>query len=60
MADPDAEIHDMDGKTTQEKNAGKGKTSAPAAKKQESAKAQPAENKEGNPEQKRGAAIRSS
>ena len=59
MADPDAEIHDMDGKTTQEKNAGKGKTSAPAAKKQESAKAQPAENKEGNPEQKRGAAQES-
>ena len=59
MADPDVEIHDMDGKTTQEKNAGKGKTSAPAAKKQESVKAQPAENREGNPEQKRGAAQES-
>lgn len=45
MADPDAEIHDMDGKKTQEKNTGKGRVSTSAEKKKEAAKAQPASDK---------------
>ena len=59
MDDPDAEKHDMDGKKVQEKNNGKGKTPASAAKKQESGKVQPAENKEDKSEQKRDSAQES-
>ena len=56
MADPDAEIHDMDGKKDQTNNARKGKPSAPAAQKQEPAKAQPVGNKENKSEQKKDSA----
>ena len=52
MADPDAEIHDMDGKKDQTKNAGRGKASASGEKKREAEKAQGSTEKagKGNPE----------
>lgn len=52
MADPDAEIHDMDGKKDQAKSAGKGKASTSGEKKKEAGKAQSAAEKagKGNPE----------
>lgn len=53
MADPDVEIHDMDGKKEQEKDTGKGRVSASTTKKQGAAKAQPAGNKEDKSEKKR-------
>ena len=59
MDDPDAEKHDMDGKKTQEKNTGKGKAPASAAKKQESPKVQPDGNKEDKSEQKKDSAQES-
>lgn len=52
MADPDAETHDMDGKKDQANNVRKGKPSAPAAQKQEPAKAQPVDNKENKSKKK--------
>ena len=59
MADPDAEVHDMDGKKAREKNAGKGKAPASAAKKQEPTKVQPVGNKEDKSEQKKDSAQES-
>lgn len=45
MVDPDAEIHDMGGKKTQEKNTGKGRVPTSAEKKKEAAKTQPVSDK---------------